>query len=138
MMKNKKNVEAKFKRFNLDVSKTKLWEDLAGDNKKMLLENCMLNLDEKPIIVFQLKTYNWILTNEHLIINKNGSFAYYPLAKIDGIKVPDFSITQASKQEFSLIEIVYQGEKIEISIEPGTWHAISNIFKFMVGGKGIV
>jgi hypothetical protein len=137
-MKNKKIIEAKFKRFNLNISKTKLWEDLTDDNKEMLLDNCRLNPNERPIIVFQLKSYNWILTSEHLIINENGSFTYYLLTKIDGIKVADFSNTQTSKQEFSTIEMVYQGDNIGISIEPGTWHAISNILKFMVGGKGIV
>jgi len=126
-------IEAKYKRAKLNVKNTFLWSQLSDVTQNEVLKQIMLNPSEECIIYYcKSPNYLWIITNERLIILKNGIALYYPYKLIKKVEFPEIEKIKADKVGIDNITLLLSdGNCISVFVENTTWHFIYELLKLL-------
>jgi len=136
-MKSVSAIKAKFNRFNLKSSFTKIFEQLNENEQYILSINIKLIEEEEIIICFcPNQCYWWVLTNFRIIINDNHRTNYVLLSDIKNIDMKDIFNDRVDKFTCKILNFNMKNEEnVDLSVEFNTWHAMYNIFKFVINTK---
>jgi hypothetical protein len=135
-MKSISSIEAKFLRLNLNVKFTKLWKLSSTEEKNFFMSNIKLSENEKIILWFYPNpTFYWILTNYRLVVYHETNFRYFSLSEIKISNLLEVYPNGITLQDTDNLSIIYREQQYKIPIEKGIWHAIYNIFNFILSDK---
>lgn len=122
-------IEAKFKRSNLNLVKTKLWKTLETSQQQLILSEIKQIDSDRKFICFYNYNYWWLLTNKDLVISDNGNVLCIGLFEISKIEL-SADIKSMDSTEV-IFDVFYKDEIIKLQIEKSSWPIVIEILKFV-------
>ena len=132
-MKSVKTIEAKFLRSKTAAKQTGLWKNASDNTKLVVLKQLSFNASEEPIIIFCKKEgFQWLLTNERLVISGNDKISSISISEIENVELKNIIEGRVSKAECSSIQLLIKNVYFDLEVEPLTWSIMFSILSFMI------
>lgn len=133
-MKSVSSIRSKYLRLNVKGLYTKLYEQISDVDRDFLFDNLSLLGDEKILVTYLAdRDYWWVITNVRLIACEKGRQLAFRLNNIKQLELREIFGGSSSKEENSIIDLLVMDTPIKLKVETGTWHAIYNILKYVIG-----
>jgi len=126
-------VEAKFRRSNLNLKETKLWNMLTTEKKICIIDKTkIIDSDQNIICYYPNDKYWWLITNNHLVIFDNEKMLFIKLFDILKIEITS-NIKYTDFKE--VIHICCNHIQVELHIEKDSWTIIVELLKFITSAN---